>query len=84
MKLIETYEAKLPSWAMSYIINNDASGLEDYEIRQVDEYLDRFYQMGSVVVGYNENEEPFFCSRPAFGLACDVLDCDINIYAREG
>ena len=84
MKLVETYEAKIPVWAMSYLIDGDASGLEGFEKKQVDGFMKTYEAMGIVTVGYNENEEPFFCSHPAFGLACAVLDCDINVYAREG
>jgi hypothetical protein len=74
-KIIE----KIPTWAMCYLVNGDASGLTDEEIALTDEYCKRNYV--SVVCPINDSVEeemqPYFTLYPAFGPACDVIDCII-------
>lgn len=78
MKTINQFEVGIPVWAMSYLINNDASGLEDGEIQQVDEFMACYYAMGHVIIG-TPDENHYFSTCPAFGLPCDVFECTILI-----
>jgi len=70
-KIIE----KIPTWAMCYLVNGDASGLTDEEIALTDEYCKRNYV--SVVCPINDSVEekmqPYFTLYPAVrtGLRCD-------------
>ena len=68
----------IPTWALCYIINGDASGLTDEEIRMVDEAM-RKNNIEIVSPRYNEDmcTEPYFSHYPFFGLPTEVEDCDI-------
>ena len=85
MKIIETYEVKLPAYALSYIVNGDSSGIDDNDIKAIDNYMKYFYKQadsldGHVIVSNEENnEEPYFTFSPDFGLACEVMDYKILI-----
>ncbi len=58
----------IPTWALCYIINGDASGLTDEEIRMVDEAM-RKNNIEIVSPRYNED----MCTE----LPTEVEDCDI-------
>lgn len=75
---------KIPDYALSYLINGDSSGLEENDIHAIDLYMRDFYNMvgagESLIFSTMEDDfHPEFCWRPAFGLACDVVDCTILI-----
>lgn len=55
----------IPTWALCYIINGDASGLTDEEIRMVDEAI-RKNNIEIVSPRYNEDmcTEPYFSRYP--------------------
>ena len=55
----------IPTWALCYIINGDASGLTDEEIRMVDEAM-RKNNIEIVSPRYNEDmcTEPYFSRYP--------------------
>ena len=77
-KIIE----KIPTWAICYLVNGDASGLTDEDIAMVDKYCER--NRVSVVCPINDSVEeemqPYFTPFPAFGLASDVIDCIVLIH----
>ena len=60
----------IPTWALCYIINGDASGLTDEESKN---------NIEIVSPRYNEDmcTEPYFSHYPFFGLPTEVEDCDI-------
>ena len=64
----------IPTWALCYIINGDASGLTDEEIRMVDEAM-RKNNIEIVSPRYNEDmcTEPYFSHYPFFGLPISIL-----------
>jgi hypothetical protein len=68
---------KIPAWALPTIINDDPSGLTDEDIELVDNYCRR--NNVALVHPINDDIEaellPYFDPHPAFGLACDVVDC---------
>lgn len=50
----------IPTWALSYIVNNDPSGLEDEDIEKVDKFIDRLvrlYGNGNLMLGNSEGED---------------------------
>ena len=83
VRVVEEFELAIPSWALSYIINSDASGLDDDEISQVDRYMAQFETEAKSVGGYiiivASQDEPYFSKWPEFGLACNVVDCTLLI-----
>ena len=64
---------RVPDWALGYLINGDASYLEDEDIAMIDDWQRRS-GVGTVVCP-NDDDQPYFTSHPAFGKACDVYDC---------
>ena len=89
MKTQHTYDVRMPDYALPYLINCDDSGLNFDDIQAIDRYMAPFYKtacdykMGDVIVSpTDENPEPYFTWNPAFGLACDVIDCTIVILSE--
>lgn len=78
MKIVEKCVEKIPSWAICAIINDDRTGLSDEEIRMIEDW---FAETGYDSVCPPKDDEPYFTYYPAFGLACDVYDCECRIYA---
>lgn len=69
---------KIPTWSLSYLINNDATGLTDEEIRMIDNWLNDWkVQIVSPITDEEGNVQPYFSHYPLFGLAAEVEDCDI-------
>lgn len=72
---------KIPTWALCYLINDDKTGLTDEEINMVD----KWWSANNVVTvsppSVEEGEYyPYFSTRPAFGLAAEVLDCTVMTF----
>lgn len=67
----------IPTWALPSIINGDDSGLNDSEIQQIQDWFARSNY--DYVCSPNEDENPYFTHYPAFGKACDALDCECVI-----
>lgn len=63
---------KVPTWAIGYMVNGDPTGLEDDEIKEIDEWMGKYK---ACVV--EPKGEPYFTHYPLFGKACEVYDCDI-------
>ena len=87
MKPYNEYEIDLPVYSASYLINGDASGLEDDDIKEIDSYMEGFYVEakrvnGHVVIDIGEEEEEF-THMPAFGLACNTVSATITIFSGE-
>lgn len=72
----------IPSWALAYLINGDDSGLSDEDRKMVDEWV-ASWGCPIDVCNAEEGSEPFLCSHPEFGLACDVEECDVVMYHRK-
>ena len=67
---------RIPTWALCYLVNGDDSALDEYDKATVDAWVDRTRDGGRIDVCCPDGE-PYFTSYPAFGLACDVEDCDV-------
>ena len=66
---------RIPYYALPYLINDDCSGLEDEDIKNADDFCKSFNAKGALI--FDPKGEPYFTSCPAFGLATDVIDCDV-------
>ena len=77
MEKIVSKVEKIPVWAISALIYGDYSGLEDEDIALIENWIN---ETRYDVVCPPEQEDYYFTSRPAFGLACDVYDCECLIY----
>ena len=78
----ETYTIDCPTWALSYLINGDASGLTDEDIEQVDEWCeDMRDDTGDGYIVYDASDEhPSFNPYPCFGLPCDCITMTVHQY----
>lgn len=73
MKIKNQYEYQFPSYALCALCYGDFDGLEYDEI----ELFDRFMEQNKNVDVWddkNPDQEPYFCTSPEFGLACNVVD----------
>ena len=41
----DTYEEQIPDYSLSYLFNNDASGLEDNDIKAIDNFMQYYYDL---------------------------------------
>lgn len=80
MKIVNYCNAKVPTWALSYLVNNDAFGITEEDKQQVDNWRARCIDAlraenpsASFYFFYSE-QEGSFTHRPAFGLATDTID----------
>jgi len=82
MKTIDYIEDKVPTYALSYLVNGDASGMETSDIEACDAWFDshteklkKQYPGASIQFLYDDNDECAFTHNPAFGLACATVTC---------
>ena len=68
----QTVEA-IPNYALPYLINGDPAGLYDEDIQEIDAWME--CSGATEVACPNDDDQPYFLPRPAFGKACDVCDC---------
>ena len=80
MKVIDYIPFDMPDWALSYVVNGDASGLTDEEEAMVDDWLraciDNLQADRPECCAQPEvdlDAEPSFNPFPAFGLACTTV-----------
>ena len=73
------FSARIPTWAICYLVNADASGLDAEDKKTVDEWVERTRNGGRIDVCPPPDAEPYFAPYPAFGPACDVEDCDVMV-----
>ena len=70
---------KIPTWSLCYLINGDATSLENNEIKMLDEWMAKWgVQIVSPITDENGDMQPYFTHYPLFGLPCEVVDCDIR------
>lgn len=73
-------DVRIPAWALCYLVNADDTGLDAEDKKTVDEWVERTRNGGRIdVCCPDDGGESYFCSYPAFGLACDVEDCDVIV-----
>jgi hypothetical protein len=83
MKEIKRYGVEMPDYSLSYLVNGDASGLEDEDVKNIDGFMEQFYReaenIGGQVIFDTIEEEGHFTHSPEFGLACHCVDSVILI-----
>ena len=63
----------IPTWALCYLFNSDATGLTDEEIALIDQWYTENKVMGITTATEQEGEcFPYFSHCPAFGLPAGV------------
>ena len=75
----KTYRCKIPTWALNYLVNADAEGLTDEDLKLV-----RAWEIswnGPISISTSDN--PYFSSCPVFGLPCDVEDCEVLVHREN-
>lgn len=82
--IIIKYKEKVPTWALSYLVNGDYSGITDEDKELVDEFWNKYQNQADIfncIITLNFpddiDSDKYFCPFPAFGLACDVVDCTV-------
>ena len=75
MKSIKRYT--LPAYWASYLINNDATGLEDGEKETIDAFLAR----EGIAIVHDCNESSFSHCNDATGIGGDVCEYIVSVYA---
>ena len=71
LELVDTVQ--LPDYSLNHIFNGDSSGLEDNDIKAIDEFC----------AGYNNptfnliDDEPGFTHCPEFGLPCNCYETEV-------
>lgn len=80
---MEKVVERIPNWALCYIEYGDKTGLTDEDIKNVDAFYESYRKGGMEIQGIypvkddHNNFEAYFSHCPAFGLPCDVVDCDV-------
>lgn len=72
----ETLWEMIPTWALGYLINGDATGLSDEDLKTVTYWE---HETGYRVICPRGSEEPHFTAVPAFGKPCDCYLCEVII-----
>lgn len=76
MKKIST--EKIPTWALDYLINDDAAGLTEKQVKEVDAFCDSFQNGNSLIFDLPDIDvSEYYTTTPAFGKPADVLDVDV-------
>lgn len=75
---MDLFVAKIPVWAVPYLMNDDPSGLKDNEKDIADKWWTENKAFGMAPVSEDEGEcLPYFDPFPAFGLGSEVIDCNV-------
>ena len=75
----ETHSCRIPTWALNYLVNADAEGLTDEDLALVRAWESKW----DGPISISASGDPYFSNCPAFGLPCDVEDCEV-LAQREG
>lgn len=68
---------RIPSWALNYIINGESEGLTVDEEIMVHTFYESYNKNGHEIQVVSPHDESYFSNYPAFGLPCEVVDCDV-------
>lgn len=74
---METTIERIPTWALCSLIYGDNTGLTDEEIAMIENWSNTTKLV--VLCSADEEPEEYFTTSPAFGLACNVIDCSCLI-----
>lgn len=75
---------RVPTWALPYMANGDATGLKDKEIKMIDNLLRK--RCIELVCPITDNVQggmsPYYTNDPLFGKATEVEDCIVFIISN--
>lgn len=74
---METDVEKVPTYALGYLVNGDASGLTEREVNEIDRLLREQAVELICPPSSDEERQPYFSHSPWFGKPCEVIDCDV-------
>ena len=84
--LAKQQNARIPSWALSYLINGESEGLAPVDKDTVDSWWSGMVEWAESIGGQGQDiiinpvdTNEFFTWHPEFGLACTVTECDIVV-----
>jgi len=84
MEIAKKFEEKVPTWALCYLVNNDYSGITEEDKEMVDKFWDKYQRKADlfhciITLNFPEDidRDKYFSPFPAFGLACEVVDCEV-------
>ena len=70
----ESMVEDIPTWALPYLINGDASGMSDDDVVMIDEWME---ENGYTTVAPIDADDETFTHVPAFGgYACYTVECE--------
>lgn len=70
----ESMVEDIPTWALPYLINGDATGMSDDEVVMIDEWME---ENGYTTVAPIDADDETFTHVPAFGgCACYTVECE--------
>ena len=72
----ETYNCKIPTWALDYLVNAETEGLTGEDLALVRAWEDQW----DGPISISTSGDPYFSNCPAFGLPCDVEDCEVLVH----
>lgn len=86
MKEINREYARIPTWALNALVNNDYTGLSEREESQIESFLWGIRTTCdslncTYILGFSDEE--YFTWNPEFGLACTAVDCNILFVIPE-
>lgn len=91
MKIIDYIEDNFPNYALSYVVNGDASGIEQEDVEACDEWIERltaklrkdYPDAVAIELLFEDGEGNEFTRHPAFGLACGTTQCALAVFVEN-
>ena len=75
---MKTTTEKIPTYMLPFFINGDLEGYLDSEIEAAKTWQ-KVNEIKEVIPPNDEDYRPFFSQYPAFGLPCEVVECECVI-----
>ena len=68
-----TDKVDMPTYALSYLINGDLSGITEDDVKNIDEFVSMYNEPI-----FDVADEVYFSKSPAFGLPTTCVECLIS------
>ena len=75
----ETHSCRIPTWALNYLVNADTEGLTEEDLKLVRAWECKW----DGPISISASGDPYFSNCPAFGLPCDVEDCEVLVCEED-
>lgn len=81
MKTVE----RIPTYALPYLVNGDATHLTDEEVKMIDDVCrdNRIELVVPITESVEGSPQPYFSIMPFFGLPSEVEDCIVIFEDRD-